>query len=178
MKEKIVNIPNALTAVRLLLAFPCAWAIYSGDYTIAIVIFFVAFLTDFLDGTIARRCNQSTEFGRILDPIADKTFVILAVLAIFFRGLVPVWFLGVIIGRDVLILLGGLYAMRRIHVVIPSNNFGRAAVVTIGLSLMVALLELPEVLPFAMALAVLMSVLSLSVYAVGMVRRLGESTPE
>lgn len=176
MKEKIVNIPNALTAVRLLLAFPCAWSIYSGEYTAAIVIFIVAFLTDFLDGTIARRCNQSTEFGRMLDPIADKTFVILAVLTIFLRGLVPVWFLGIIIARDVLILLGGLYAMRRIRVVIPSNNYGRAAVVTIGLSLMVALFELTEILPYAMALAVLMSLLSLAVYAVGMVRRLKNSS--
>lgn len=176
MKEKIFNIPNALTAVRLLLAFPCAWAISEGAYTCAVAIFIVAFLTDFLDGTIARRFNQSTEFGRMLDPIADKTFVILAVLAIFLRGLVPAWFLGVIIGRDVLILLGGLFAMRRIHVVIPSNNFGRAAVVSIGLSLMVALLELQEILPHAMALAVLMSLASLVVYGIGMARRLKESS--
>jgi cardiolipin synthase len=174
MKEKKLNIPNVLTAIRLLLSIPSAWAIYSGEYLIAVGVFILAFITDFLDGFIARRFNQSTEFGRMLDPLADKTLVCVSIVLMFVRGLLPIWFIAVILGRDLLILLGGLFALRRTKVVLPSNNTGRAAVVSIGIAMLTALAGFDDYVFPMMMLATAMSLVSIVVYSVGMVKKLKE----
>lgn len=125
------HLPNLLSLSRILMA-PVAvyflsrtenWASWVAG---AIVV--VAGITDGLDGYLARRMGSVTRLGVALDPIADKAFAtILVVGLIVFRGF-PVWLAGLVVVRDLLIMWGGVYLMRRKpDLVLPSNLTGKWA---------------------------------------------------
>lgn len=114
-----LTIPNVLTVARIAALFPFAsWAMTGRDRA-ALILFFLAGVTDTLDGTIARRFGQSSKIGRFLDPITDKLFtgVSFVVLSAFRRGLphIPIWLMIAVILRDVLILFGSFVVYRRSH---------------------------------------------------------------
>jgi CDP-diacylglycerol--glycerol-3-phosphate 3-phosphatidyltransferase len=93
----------------------------------------LAALTDRYDGILARRRHQETEWGRILDPVADKVGVGCAVVVLLILGELPLWFVGLVLGRDLLILAGGLVLKARRDVVIPSNIMGKWTVGALAL---------------------------------------------
>ena len=112
-KENIFNVPNSLTMLRLILAPVFMILLLTNKYIAAFVVIVVASITDFLDGQIARRFNMQTEFGRILDPIADKVLVFCSVIALLITFHFPLWVGLIIISRDIIILLGGLIFLRK-----------------------------------------------------------------
>ena len=71
-RDKIVNIPNCLTLIRIALLPVVVWRFRKGDSMGALIVYLLAMLTDAVDGFIARRYNQVTALGKLLDPIADK----------------------------------------------------------------------------------------------------------
>ena len=79
----MLNIPNTLSFIRLLLAIPICYFLYQEQYFLTVLFALLAILTDNLDGYFARKYNQITELGKIIDPIADKT-IICTVAIIFF----------------------------------------------------------------------------------------------
>jgi cardiolipin synthase len=101
-------LPNLLSASRLVLAPPVVYAIVNGRWPAAAVLLAVAALTDGLDGMLARRWNASSRLGAYLDPIADKVLLSGAFLALGFAGALPWWLVGLVFGRDLLILMGVL----------------------------------------------------------------------
>ncbi len=101
-------IPNALTFLRILLVAPFAAALWAKEYRIALIIFFVAAATDAFDGFLAREFNWRTRLGAIADPLADKTLLIVAYLMLTLTGVLPVWLFWLVLGRDILIVVGGL----------------------------------------------------------------------
>jgi cardiolipin synthase len=111
MASNILTIPNLLTFLRMALIPAFAILLFYGHSGWALLIFFVAGATDGIDGFVARRFNQQSELGTILDPIADKllmttAFIILTLPNVFppIRHLpVPFWVTASVIGRDVLI---------------------------------------------------------------------------
>lgn len=125
------TVPNLLTAARIVLIAPFAWFCVRGYDISALTVFFIAGVTDTLDGTLARRFNQRSKFGRLADPLADKllTTVSFLVLSLFRAGLsaIPVWVAIAVISRDVLILSGSLmvYARTRSTAFKP-DVFGKA----------------------------------------------------
>ena len=106
----IINIPNSLTIFRILLIPPFLYFIRGGTFLPALVILFVASFTDLFDGVMARRLNQQTSFGRILDPLADKLLTTCTFLAMAFPqpGIpsIPKWLAISVVTRDVIILAG------------------------------------------------------------------------
>ena len=118
-KDKLLTIPNLLTLARILLIIPFVYAVTSGNDLRAVIIFFIAGISDALDGTLARALNQLSKFGRLVDPVADKVLAAIAYTAMsFFRGArpaVPAWVTTAVIGRDVLILLGVAIIYRRVR---------------------------------------------------------------
>lgn len=99
------NVPNALSLIRLLLAFAVGILIEYGFYLIALIIFVIAASTDFIDGWWARKFNQVTKLGRILDPFVDKiiiTAALIALVGVTGSG-VQAWMVTVIIGREFLV---------------------------------------------------------------------------
>src|SRR5262244_2762586 len=101
-----LNLPNSLTLLRLLLVPFVILEILAGRHFDALVIFTVAAVTDVLDGAAARRLGSSTSTGAYFDPIADKCLLSGVFLALAMAGLAPIWFVAVIFGRDLYILLG------------------------------------------------------------------------
>lgn len=101
-------IPNALTFLRIFLVAPFAAALWAKDYRIALIIFFVAAATDAFDGFLARQFDWHSRLGAIADPLADKTLLIVAYLMLTLTGVLPYWLFWLVLGRDLLIVLGGL----------------------------------------------------------------------
>ncbi len=102
--KKIV--PNILTFLRLAAVPFTLYYILGDELTIAFGLFAFAAITDYVDGNLARRWQVETKFGRIFDPLADKALLMGAYIALTYTGHIPEWLMYLIVGRDILILLG------------------------------------------------------------------------
>lgn len=104
-RSQVVNVPNALSTLRLILAIGVGMLIELGYYTTAWIVFIVAASTDWVDGYWARRFNQITKLGRILDPFVDKIIITASMIALV--GVpgsgVAAWMVTVIVGRELLV---------------------------------------------------------------------------
>ena len=100
---------NALTICRLLL-IPITFRLVLSGSPLALVVFAVAATTDFFDGILARRANNVTELGRLLDPLADRLFISSIALALYLKDVVPpLWALALLLARDAVILTGSAW---------------------------------------------------------------------
>lgn len=100
---------NLVTIARIALVPVFFFLILLGSKSsqpIAFFIFLLAALTDLLDGFIARRIGRVTELGRLADPFADRLLIVGAIVALFFKGAIPLWAFAVLIGRDLLMIAG------------------------------------------------------------------------
>lgn len=146
--KKIFNISNSLSFLRLLLVIPAYIAFNNFDqnlarYSVAVIGIFAA-VTDILDGYLARQLNQITEFGKIIDPLADKVLIVYVVLNLFFLGEIPEYYFYMIVVRDALILTGGLIVSKKLGKVLPSDYIGKATVLAISFVLLMILLKVDE----------------------------------
>jgi cardiolipin synthase len=107
-----VNVPNAISVSRVALAPFIAWAIHANQGGTALLLFGIAALTDFLDGFLARNIRSTTRVGQYLDPIADKVLLCVVFIALGAAGRVPVWFVAIIFGRDLALLVASAIAMQ------------------------------------------------------------------
>ena len=131
MKNKILTIPNLISTVRIIIIIFAAKELLAGNNFNSFVLYLVAILTDFFDGFLARKLNQISELGKILDPLADKLMIGSAIIILLLQARMPFWFVAIIIGRDLFLLLGGFLVSRRIKFVLPSLFVGKlAAVIT------------------------------------------------
>lgn len=103
-----------------------------------------AALTDLLDGYLARIMNEVSEFGKIIDPLADKIAVGVVCLILMVQGKVPLWFFVVAISRDILIFLGGLYIRRKRGVTLQSNMFGKWTVTSVAFFILISVVDEPS----------------------------------
>lgn len=129
---------NYLSIFRIFLGIPIF--IYTGKFAqnpelrfLLFGLFFIAYLTDILDGYLARKYNEITEFGKIVDPLADKIIIAIVVIQFYIGGVIPEFYFWIIILRDVLIFLGGIYVSNKIGKILPSNKLGKATVFSIML---------------------------------------------
>ena len=95
-----MNLPNQLTLLRIVLVPVCMALILTGHFYIALGVFIVASVTDFLDGYIARKNNLVTSFGKIMDPLADKILVFGALLCFLQLGFINSWCVAIILARE------------------------------------------------------------------------------
>jgi len=156
---------NIISFVRVLLTVPAVYFLYNGYYHATAVVCVLAFLSDIADGYIARKTNDVSEVGKIIDPLADKIFIAVAGLTMLLLKLLPLWFVAVVVGRDLLIMAVGVWATKRFHVVLPSNYPGKLAALVIALTLFMTLLEFSQdVLLFMQGLSLLLMLISVAVY--------------
>ena len=123
-----MNIANKLTVLRILLipiflVFLLTDLVPMGRY-VAIAIFIIASITDALDGHLARTRNLITNFGKFLDPVADKLLVCAALIALVELSVLPAWVVIVIISRDFILMTFRMLASDS-HVVIAADNVGK-----------------------------------------------------
>ena len=101
-----MTIPNLLTFARIFLTPLLAWLLLRQWMTAAFIVFFIAGLTDALDGLLARVLDQKSRLGSYIDPVADKFLLVTAFVLLWKIGEIPFWLLLIIVGRDLLILCG------------------------------------------------------------------------
>lgn len=110
--DRIATIPNAISALRIVLIVVFAVLLAVGNDAWAITALAVAGFSDFFDGYLARRWNQVTKLGRILDPAADRMLTVAVVLGLALRGIIPWWLLAVLFARDIVVGIALLYARK------------------------------------------------------------------
>jgi len=101
----------------------------------------IAVITDWLDGKIARWTGTVSEWGKVLDPLADKLGSALVGFVLALKGILPWWFVVLVVVRDVLIMIGGVLLMRRLGRVVPSIWMGKVAVTFLALTILAGLLK-------------------------------------
>ncbi len=123
-----MNLPNLLTALRIAM-IPVFLLTYGRvSPAVSLLIFLLASLTDCLDGYLARKWDQVTAFGKLFDPLADK-LLLLSVLFCFAKsGLVPWWVMALMGVKEVLMMVGSMWLLRK-NVVVQANQLGKAATV-------------------------------------------------
>ena len=122
----IWNVPNVLTMLRLAL-IPVFVALFAtGHEKLALLTFLAASFTDFLDGYLARKHNQITAFGKLMDPLADKVMVCTALLCQGIQGVFPWTAIAIVMGKELLMVLGGVFMLRN-DVVVYSTMLGKLA---------------------------------------------------
>ncbi|MCH8169810.1 MAG: CDP-alcohol phosphatidyltransferase family protein [Bacteroidetes bacterium] len=137
---------NLLSFFRALLAIPL-WILFDHFNTswataILFSLCILVVITDLLDGYLARKFNEVTEMGKIIDPLADKVVVTAIIIKIYLLDLIPYYYFFMIIGRDLIIFLGGIYIANKIGKVLPSNKLGKATVFIIGIVILLIILKL------------------------------------
>ncbi len=133
--QRIWTISNGLSVLRVLLVPPVAYCLlvdFPDSRWWAFGIALVGVATDVLDGYLARRLHQVSELGKILDPLADKIGVGVIAVVMVITGDVALWYVVVVLLRDVLILAGGIVIRRRKGIIPQSNWAGKVAVVGIS----------------------------------------------
>ena len=144
------NLPNSLTIFRIAALPFCAYALFKGggDDTdwriIAFILFFIVGLSDILDGKIARDRNQITEFGKLLDPIADKAMLATATVGASMLGLLSWWVTGIFLIREVAVTILRFAVIKA--GVIPASRGGKLKTFFQNFGVGFYLLPLPDVL--------------------------------
>ena len=133
MQEKIRKlftnvwtIPNVLTMIRMILIPVFVVLFFSGLKMAALAVFCAASFTDFLDGFLARKLNQVTDFGKLFDPLADKLMVLTAMVCQTFWGPLPLVAVLIVALKELVMVFGGMFMLSR-NVVVYSNIYGKAA---------------------------------------------------
>lgn len=126
--KTLFNLPNSLTILRIILAPFFMWAMLVSDYIAAVIIIFIASITDFLDGFLARKLNMQTQIGAIIDPLADKVLIFCSIIALLIKFHFPLWIGIVIMSRDIILLIGGLiFFMNHKSQSLRPNIFGKVS---------------------------------------------------
>jgi len=114
---------------------------FETQNNLIIILVLCMYFSDLLDGYLARKLNQVSEFGKIIDPLADKISVMTIALILVYLGRLPIWFVTVVVARDVLILIFGIYLNRKYKLTLMSNFPGKIAVFSIGLILLLTITD-------------------------------------
>mgnify|MGYP000937118941 CR=1 FL=1 len=124
--EKIWNLPNILTMLRMAL-IPVYVVVYKkGFYYAALLVFLIASLTDLLDGRIARKYQLVTNFGKVMDPLADKLMCVTVLFSLSSSGTIHWIPVTIVIVKELIMLASGTYLLRN-GIIIQSQMIGKAA---------------------------------------------------
>lgn len=133
------HIPNALTIIRFLLIPFILFFLFTGNYILSIVLFTISGLTDIADGCIARKYNLITNFGKLMDPLADKLTQISVLAALVITGIIPLWILLVVIIKECIMIAGASFLYGK-DVVVYSRWYGKLATVLFYVAIVISLI--------------------------------------
>lgn len=128
VSHRIVTIPNALSALRLVLIPLFVWVALGPENDLAAFgLLAVSAVTDWLDGVIARRFNMVSRVGQLLDPIADRLFIVSTIVVLALRDMMPWWLVVTLVARDVVLFFVQLFVHRRGVEPLPVHYVGKVA---------------------------------------------------
>lgn len=102
------DIPNLISITRIFLSIPIVWMLLEQQFSIALMLFVVAGISDGLDGYLAKRNGWQSHLGGLLDPLADKVLLISSFLTLGLLGMIPLWLVLLVVLRDLVIVTGAL----------------------------------------------------------------------
>ena len=122
------HVPNILTIIRFLLIPFIIYFLAINQYIVGVILFIISGITDVVDGAIARKFNFITDFGKLMDPLADKLTQISVLASFMIKELIPVWILAIVIAKEAVMIAGASFLYGR-DVVVSSKWFGKLATV-------------------------------------------------
>ena len=134
-------IPNYLTILRLILVPIIFGLILYDHYTLAIVFYIIASITDVLDGFIARKFNLISDFGKLMDPLADKVTQIGTILALILKRIIPYWILIILSLKELTMVIVASVLFKKKIVTVHSKWYGKAATVLLFVAIVFTLLS-------------------------------------
>ncbi len=160
-----MKLPNVLTLLRIAMIPLFIFLFFSdlnGNYTYAFIVFFIAGITDILDGYIARRFDMVTDAGKVLDPLADKLMLMTVLICLASTNMVPLWLIVVMIIKELTMVYGGIRLyFSKTQIIIPSNKFGKMATVLFYIAICLVLLNVDHII----ATLILYIAVGLALYA-------------
>ena len=142
------HVPNALTIIRFLLIPFIVINIFNGNYILAFIFFTVSGVTDIADGCIARKFNLISNFGKLMDPLADKLTQIATIASLTLKDIIPIWILAIVLLKELIMIAGASFLYGK-DVVVYSKWYGKLATVlfyvAIVFSLLINQFELPSI---------------------------------
>ena len=133
------HVPNALTVVRFLLIPFILFYIFTGNYILAFIFFTISGLTDIADGFIARKFNLVSNFGKLMDPLADKLTQIATLTSLVITDIIPIWILIIVLAKEFIIIVGASFLYGK-DVVVYSRWYGKLATVLFYVAIVFSLL--------------------------------------
>ena len=140
------QIPNILTIIRFLLIPVILYFIFTGNYLTAFIIFTISGITDIADGFIARKFNLISNFGKLMDPLADKLTQISVLLSLTVIRIIPVWIVVIVLIKEIIMVSGASFLYGK-DVVVYSRWYGKLATVLFYIAIVFSLLERQFSLP-------------------------------
>ncbi len=125
--DRVLTLPNALSTLRLLGVPFFLWLVLSHRDGAAILVLMASGVTDYLDGKIARAWGQMSRLGTLLDPAADRLYILATLVGLTVRGVVPVWLAAALVGRDVLLAFTLPILRSHGYGPLPVHYLGKAA---------------------------------------------------
>ena len=142
------HVPNALTIIRFLLIPFIVVNIFNGNFIIAFIFFTLSGITDIADGCIARKFNLISNFGKLMDPLADKLTQIATIASLTLKDIIPIWILAIVLLKELIMIAGASFLYGK-DVVVYSKWYGKLATVlfyvAIVFSLLINQFELPSI---------------------------------
>ena len=133
------HIPNILTIIRFLLIPIILIYIFTGNYILALIVFTISALTDIADGFIARKFNLISNFGKLMDPLADKLTQIATLTSLVIKEIIPIWILIIVISKEFIMICGASFLYGK-DVVVYSKWYGKLSTVLLYIAIVSSLL--------------------------------------
>ncbi len=133
------HVPNILTVIRILLIPVIVVFIFTGNYILAFVFFTISGITDIADGFIARKFNLVSNFGKLMDPLADKLTQIATLASLVFTNIIPIWILLIVFLKEFIMICGASFLYGK-DVVVYSRWYGKLATVLFYIAIVISLL--------------------------------------
>ena len=133
------HVPNILTMCRFILIPPIFISIINHNYVAAFIFLTLSGITDILDGAIARKFNFITNFGKLIDPLADKTTQISTLIALSFAGIIPYWILTLVFIKETIMIAGASFLYGK-KLVVSSRWYGKLATVVFYIAIVASLI--------------------------------------
>lgn len=126
--DRVWTIPNALSVLRLLGVPVYLWLILGPHYDVAaLVVLAISGITDYLDGKIARWLGQTSKIGVLLDPAADRLYILVTLITFVIRDIIPWWITAILLGRELVLGINLLIQRRHGLPPLPVHYLGKAA---------------------------------------------------
>ena len=127
VSDRVLTVPNVLSALRLVGVPVFLWLLFAHQDVWAFVVLALSGISDYLDGKIARRFHLVSRLGQLLDPIADRLYVLTTLIALALRDIIPLWLLVVLVARDLFMGVVMLLLKRVGQTGLPVHFVGKAA---------------------------------------------------